>query len=671
VTDVALLSMPYAAVERPSLALGILKRALADAGMASRVHYANLLFAEEIGLANYFFLSNSSPKLLMGEWTFAGGAFDGSEALALFPTDPETYLRECARRGVGPDLLRRIRDAVPAFLDRLAARVLADDPRVVGCSSVFQQHCASLALLRRVKELRPDVVTLLGGSNCDKSMGGATHESFPWVDYVVSGEADLLLPGLCRAILEHGREVAPDALPDGVYGPRLRTQARSRTPPPRVPIRDLDAVPAPRYEEYFETLQASPVAASIRPALLFEASRGCWWGETIQCTFCGLASDGMAYRTKSAGRVLSELHALREEYGLGRFMATDLILSRGYFQTVLPRLAELPEPYAIFFETSANLGRQQVAQLAAAGIRSIQPGIESLHDDILVLLKKGTCSWKNIQLLKWCSQYGITVTWSCLARVPGEDLRWYDEMIGWLPLLAHLQPPGGISMIRYDRFSPYHDDPASHRLRLEPVRAYGHVYPLPAERLARLANYFDDVTPVPEETRRARDAAYGALAARIDDWQRRFYVSREDIVRRTPSATRPVLEMRAAAGGVRIRDTRPCASAPELVLEGLAAQAYLACDAALTPSMLVRELAHRHECAASWDELAPVVESLVERKVMIRLKDRYLSLAVEVPYPPLHRAEDNPEGLVMLPRRRPVPAAARPAVSAEASAAGA
>ncbi|MET0553743.1 MAG: RiPP maturation radical SAM C-methyltransferase [Vicinamibacteria bacterium] len=669
-TDVCLLAMPYAAVERPSLALGILKRALTDAGIATRVHYANLLFAEEIELANYFFLSNSSPKLLMGEWTFAGSAFDGTEELRRFPLDPEPYLRECGRRGVGAELLWRIRNAVPAFVDRMAARVLADDPRIVGCSSVFQQHCASLALLRRVKELRPDVITLLGGSNCDKSMGRATHESFSWVDYVVSGEADLLLPGLCRAILDHGREVPPDALPDGVYGPALRTQMRSRPAVPRAPIRDLDVVPVPVYEEYFETLHASPVCGQIRPALLFESSRGCWWGETNQCTFCGLASDGMAYRTKSAQRVLSELQGLREEYGLGRFMATDLILSRSYFQTVLPRLAELPEPHAIFFETSANLARPQVKQLAAAGIRSIQPGIESLHDDILVLLKKGTCSWKNVQLLKWCMQYGITVTWSCLARVPGEDLRWYRDMVEWLPLLAHLQPPAGISMVRFDRFSPYQDDPAAHRLRLEPVPAYRHVYPLSADSLAGLANYFDDVTPVPDDVRRAQTAAYGALGASIDRWQRDFYVSREDIVKRTASATRPVLEMREASGRVLIRDTRPCAVASEWTLDGLAAQAYSACDAALTAPMLVRELEHRHGRTTSWTELAPIVEVLLAQKVMVQLKDRYLSLAVELPHPPLHRAEDSPEGLVMLPRRR-APAAARAAVSGEASVAGA
>ena len=43
----------------------------------------------------------------------------------------------------------------------------------------------SLALLRRVKELDPSVVTMLGGANCEAEMGWAAIRAFPWVDFVV------------------------------------------------------------------------------------------------------------------------------------------------------------------------------------------------------------------------------------------------------------------------------------------------------------------------------------------------------------------------------------------------------------------------------------------------------------------------------------------------------
>jgi magnesium-protoporphyrin IX monomethyl ester (oxidative) cyclase len=51
-----------------------------------------------------------------------------------------------------------------------------------------------LALLRIIKEKNPDIITLLGGANCEASMGQAAKRNFPWIDFVVSGEADLLFP---------------------------------------------------------------------------------------------------------------------------------------------------------------------------------------------------------------------------------------------------------------------------------------------------------------------------------------------------------------------------------------------------------------------------------------------------------------------------------------------
>ena len=51
--DVLLILMPYAAVERPSIGLGLLKASLQEADVESVVLYPNLWFAEEIGLDVY------------------------------------------------------------------------------------------------------------------------------------------------------------------------------------------------------------------------------------------------------------------------------------------------------------------------------------------------------------------------------------------------------------------------------------------------------------------------------------------------------------------------------------------------------------------------------------------------------------------------------------------
>src|SRR5689334_25246601 len=74
--DVCLVNMPYASLNRPSLALGLLKAVLEREGIATRVLYPNLTFAETIGLRLYHLCSSQLPKdFLVGEWTFAEAAF--------------------------------------------------------------------------------------------------------------------------------------------------------------------------------------------------------------------------------------------------------------------------------------------------------------------------------------------------------------------------------------------------------------------------------------------------------------------------------------------------------------------------------------------------------------------------------------------------------------------
>ena len=103
------------------------------------------------------------------------------------------------------DLMRWVRTHSAAYVDRLADAIVARRPRIVGCSSVFQQHCASLALLKRIRELSPETVLLMGGANCEGEMGVETLRAFPWVDCVVSGEADAIFADLCGLLLDAGR----------------------------------------------------------------------------------------------------------------------------------------------------------------------------------------------------------------------------------------------------------------------------------------------------------------------------------------------------------------------------------------------------------------------------------------------------------------------------------
>ena len=101
-------------------------------------------------------------------------------------------------------------------------------------------------------------------------------------------------------------------------------------------------------------------------------------------------------------------------------MAVDNILDMRYFRDVLPQLRERQLGLTLFYETKANLTKEQVKLLRDAGVLAIQPGVESLSTHVLQLMRKGVTALQNIQLLKWCRQYGVTVAWNLLYGFPGE-----------------------------------------------------------------------------------------------------------------------------------------------------------------------------------------------------------------------------------------------------------
>jgi ribosomal peptide maturation radical SAM protein 1 len=648
---ISLVQMPYCGLERPSISLSLLKAYLTPRGIESKIVYGNVDFASEVGLDIYRAFEETPCEHMIGEWTFARAAFpeapadeQGFLALAGKPFEELSNFHLLSQRYPdleGARLMSRMRELAPAFVDRMARKVLADRPRIVGCTSMFQQHCGSLALLRRIRELDPEVVTMIGGANCEGTMGEVAHRHFPWLDYVVSGEADAFFADLCQAILEKGRAVPREQLAEGVWGPAHRSPApaprtaltvlshQAPAAGQRAVLHSLDDAAVPDYDEYFEALSASDLAVHVKPRLLFESSRGCWWGMKHHCTFCGLNGDGMTFRAKSGPRVLQEMVALRERYGIRWLSAVDNIIDMRHVKTLMPDLARLPEPPYLFYEVKANLKRDQLQVLRDGGVRRIQPGIESMHDDALKLLRKGNSWFINVQLLKWSQELGMQVLWNFLCGIPGESEDWYRELAEWLPALYHLEPPGEyMSTIRYDRFSPYHSSPQAFGLKLVPKKAYRYIYPLPPADLEDFAYFFDDEGGQPPVWGPAHDA----LQSRLHDWHRAFYGRNG----------RPPARLIASDLGdrVAIRDSRPGAAEGELVLTGLDYRVWKACDSAHSREDLLASL-RNGTGAPSLAELLAATERLKAQRIVLEWRGRILSLPVNAPVIPYLTPAEN------------------------------
>jgi ribosomal peptide maturation radical SAM protein 1 len=318
-----------------------------------------------------------------------------------------------------------------------------------------------------------------------------------------------------------------------------------------------------------------------------------------------LNTTELAYRCKSPERFLDELRTLCENYG-DKIIFVDSILAQPYFRTVLPELAGRPGP-SLTWEVKATLTRGQILLLAKAGVKWIQPGIESLSDPILRLIRKGTTLTHNIQILKWAKQFGIEVIWNLLWGFPGEDPAEYEAMQRLIPHLVHLDAPIAYGHIRIDRFSAYWTSPGCFGItNLRPARTYRTIFhALSEEDLNELAYYFDAEYPD------ASPAYAPGMEQAVKAWQ---------------ACTGAALDAYPSPGAIRISDTRGGGAAREHRFDGLAAEVYLLCDAAQTVPALLKAPAIRER--ADEQDIVALLDQFVEQGLMIRAGKQVLSLAV-------------------------------------------
>jgi radical SAM superfamily enzyme YgiQ (UPF0313 family) len=196
----------------------------------------------------------------------------------------------------------------------------------------------------------------------------------------------------------------------------------------------------------------------------------------------------------------------------------DNILDLKYFKTLLPELAERKLNVSLFYETKSNLKKDQVRMLRDAGVRTIQPGIESFSNRVLKQMKKGVSGLQNIQLLKWCKEIGVHPTWNFLIGFPQECPDDYFEMAGLATRVCHLPRPAGVSVIRLDRFSPnFTQADQLGFTRLRPLPFYEFLYDLPEAARGNLAYYFAYEYKVPQNVARYADPLVRSVHAVEDD----------------------------------------------------------------------------------------------------------------------------------------------------------
>ncbi|MGR9012022.1 MAG: RiPP maturation radical SAM C-methyltransferase [Gammaproteobacteria bacterium] len=452
---VCLIGMPFIQIEAPCHALGLLKSYFNLLSVPCDVIYLNLDFAEKIGLENYDLCSDQC---------FGKAAF--GEDVVPFED---------------PRLQHIPQDIYTTFIEECLDNYNWDDYDLIMFTTVFSvPTTASFALARRLKEVF-DSRIVFGGSAMYWG-AGEEYVKVPWLDYVFTGHVDAdSLGNLVRAI-QTGDESLFLAIPDFcryVDGKVIKSSLKSMV--------NMDDVPVPDYSDYFSQVAKQPYANSqeLRSKIQFELlyaefGRGCFYGDIQTCTFCSeIDIQKSNYRSYENGlQYLSELTSLYPDKR--DFFFTDSLMGRTLQREIFPEWNKIrPKEHRYFCEVKPWMSRAEIKSLAEFGVCSVQCGIETLHSELIKLLRKGQKLHTCISALKWFKTYGIYVFWNVLVQIPGEKQEYYLESAKLMPALRHLPKPAeNILPVILTKGAPYwHERHLWNFENLRPNQIYRYIIP--------------------------------------------------------------------------------------------------------------------------------------------------------------------------------------------------
>ena len=619
--DVCFVSMPISDVTMPSMALSLMKSCLTRAGISSVIDYEHLQYAHRQGLGLYHLVALARSDFLVGEMVFARAAHGDKTLRPL--DDYLRWMREVRipQGGATPSEVEVAKtkwlEKMPewqkdaeAYIEEAAARVLAHQPKIVAFASMFQQTNANIALARRLKKEPNPPIIVVGGANCMGDLGAALIEYVEAYDYVFIGEADEIFADVCERLLKEG-SIPPEELP---YGVMSRRSPQPKTPMHRV-TKNVEDLPIPDFDDFFRTYQILfPEEQHVH--FMVEGSRGCWWGRNKPCTFCGLNGPARNYREKTTERLADEIQTLAERYPNAKICVfTDSILSHTQMKELPAALKARNVHLKYFSEIKANITEEDVRALSEAGFIQLQPGIESLQDDVLKIMNKGCRAIRQIETLKSCRTYNMQVAWNLLCGFPAEKEEYFAEMAKLIPKVMHLPSPNQLIHIVYQRYGEYTDHPDKYGLTLKPAEAYSFTY-ADEEFIRRSAYIFE---PIDRSERhlcwdvRLKGESYRKVQELVMDWvEHRWNLQR--------------LDMYDNGKTIDIYDMRKIATHAVYTLDGAKAELYRAARSVRQEEALLAELSQKY----GEDELRAALDWLCEENLMVHIGHEYLALAVDM-----------------------------------------
>ena len=330
-----------------------------------------------------------------------------------------------------------------AFYDFVAERLRPLSFDVFGFGSICSSYPMTIRLAREVRNSHSDACIIVGGPQASV-VDVATIRSFPWIDYVVRGEADDILIALL------GR-LASGQSAHGLPGVTFRIGdeiVRNENAPA---IHDLDRLPMPAFH-------LDPDFMS-RGSVYLEIGRGC----PFACTFCS-TNDFFRrnFRLKSTKVMIEQMKRVKQDFGLGNFsLIHDMYtIDRKEVLAFCNALLESGENFTWACSARTDcVDNELLATMAAAGCRGIFFGIETGSQRLQKVISKKLDLAEAWQRIEAADRSGMKIAVALITAFPDEtrdDLRDTIHFFVDSSRLEHAEPQ--MSLLAPLAATPIHEE---------------------------------------------------------------------------------------------------------------------------------------------------------------------------------------------------------------------
>ncbi|MBT3981930.1 MAG: B12-binding domain-containing radical SAM protein [Bacteriovoracaceae bacterium] len=368
-------------------------------------------------------LGLSIPMTVLMEAGHEVGLFDTTFILSSINTDNEA--REAAGLVKPTDTSHFFTPHSPEEVDEMLRQKIRDfNPDLVGISILEDNYEYSDRLLKVLKELKPDLPVIAGGTT--PTVAPDVLIKNPGIDYLIRGEGEWALRDFCEKF-EKGESL--EKVNNLVY---LRDDGMVVSNP-LGPFLNLDDLPPQNLDLWDDGHFVKAYDGGLYKTGFFEMSRGCM----LKCTYCVnvtyqdiFEDSGRYFRVKSVEKAVEEIKLLKEKYGFERiFFCDDNFLSMpkirfDAFVDVWQKEVGLPFWMNTTIEAIGS-NRDRIERLKEVGCCGIGLGLETGSDwfrrNILHKRIKNDRIYKTVSILH---DFGYRTTANIMIGFPGEYL--YD-----------------------------------------------------------------------------------------------------------------------------------------------------------------------------------------------------------------------------------------------------